>query len=540
MALVREATYNLGDMIDLVAEAVPERIAIVWADHRYSFAELKERSDRLAAAMVRAGIVRGDRVGLLMHNCPAYIEALLAAFKIGAVTFNINYRYVSDELFYILNNAGASALIHGSEFEDPIAQVLPRLPALKLRIVVETEGTVPTSSTEGVIRYSEALAVPVGAEDIVSGRSGEDTLLIYTGGTTGMPKGVEWSNEALFFGALGGITTPFGDGPVKSPQEMASRALTAKELTNLAASPLMHGAALWGSLQTLLFAGRVVLGNRTQFDAEMFWDLIEREKISGLSVTGDAMAFPMIEAWDANPGRWDASHLLAIRWGGAPLSPHFQQALKERFPQISLVTGMGSTESGTLGIGNPNTQGDGFTLLPPRHDVAVIVDAARFAEPGEIGILARTGFLPNGYWGDPEKTAATFIMLDGRRWVLTGDRAKLESDGVMRIYGRDSTCINSGGEKIFPEEVEAAIRSHPAVVDVVVVGIPDLRWGQLVTCVAALRPGRTLTIEELRDFCTGKLARFKLPQKLVVRDTVKRSPAGKHDITWAREQAIKG
>ena len=531
-------TYNLGDLFDLAADSVADRTALVWDQVRLSYADLRARSDRLAAALARRGVRRGQTVGLLMYNCPAYVESLLAAFKLGAIPFNINYRYDVEELRYILRDARAAVLIHGSEFGPILEKTLPALPPLVLRVVVEEDEPFVASDPH-VLSYTAALAEAVGDADISSGRCDDDRLLLYTGGTTGMPKGVEWSHVAKFFGAFGGGGIFHPDGPILAPAQIAERTPSAPPLVVLTLSPLMHGAALWAAMIALLNGQTLVLKKARSFDGELVWALIEREHVNALSFTGDAMAIPMLEAWDGNPGRWDVSSLFAFSWGGAPLSPHMQEALKARFPNVSQMSSLGSSEGGMIGPGSLDAECGGMMRLAPRQDLAVIVDGERFARSGEMGILARTGHLPIGYWGDPEKTAETFITLGDKRWVLTGDQVRLDADGSMVLFGRGSTCINTGGEKVFPEEVEAVLRSHPDVRDALVVGVPDPRWGESVAAVVAPRPDRLPTLEMLRAHCDGKLAGYKQPRKLFIQSEIRRSPAGKADYRWAKAVAMQ-
>ena len=523
-------TFNLGDLFDVVVDAVPERTAIIWDDVHLSYRALGERSDRLAAALARRGLQRGNTLGLLMYNSPAFLEALLACFKLGVIPFNINYRYGPDELHHVMNDAGTDALMHDAEFEPVVAQVLARMPPLRLRIVI-AEGDAPVAVD--TLPYRQAVAEPVGEVDLLGGRSDDDRVLLYTGGTTGLPKGVEWRHHAKFFGAFrGGIIAPT-DRPIETPEQLGPRVAGGPPVKVMTLAPLMHGAAMWAALIGLLCGQTVVLLQSHRFDAELVWALVERERAYLISFTSDAMGKPLVDALEANPGRWDLSSLMAITWGGAPLSQFLQDAFRKHFPSAYQLSGMGSSESGAIGMGDTNTGGDGFMRLPGRPDLAVIVDGARFAQPGELGILARTGFIPEGYWRDAKRTAETFISLGERRWVLTGDQARLDADGGMTLFGRGSTCINSGGEKIFAEEVESVIRSHPDVYDAVVIGVPDPRWGQAVTAIAALRPGRQLSLEQLQTYCAGQLARYKLPRRLILQDEVKRSPAGKADYRWA-------
>ncbi len=531
-----QPTFNIGDLFDEIATAIPERPALVWSDDCLSYGELADRSDRLANTLLKHGVKRGDRVGFYLHNCTAYIVGLLATFKIGAIYFNINYRYVADELNQIVADAGARALVHGAEFADSVSLLRKQCPNLAVTVSVYQPED-PRPDTDDSIDYDYATSGEIDHEAISSGRSGDDQLLIYTGGTTGQPKGVLWTQEDLFFAALGGGGQMHPEGPITKPEQIGERAKSSPPVAILATSPLMHGAAMWGSLIALLGGLKLVLTDTHKFDAEAIWGLVESERITALSTTGDAMAAPLLEALEANPGRWSLDSLMVKSWGGAPMTESFRNRFRDHFPHIQLLSGLGSTESGQSGSGNLDTGGDGFMIMAPREDLAVIKDDRNMAEPGEMGIMARTGHLPQGYWNDPEKTAETFIMVDGKRWVLTGDSAKLEPDGSLRLYGRDSNTINSGGEKIFAEEVEEVVRSHPSVRDAVVTSVAHERWGQAVVAIAETTGDDDLELEDLRMFCGEKLARYKLPKRLVVVEQIPRTPVGKAKMEEIRHLA---
>jgi fatty-acyl-CoA synthase len=338
---------------------------------------------------------------------------------------------------------------------------------------------------------------------------------------------------------LGGGGMMHPGRPISAPSQLSERALAPFSVVNLPLSPLMHGACLYSVLVTLFAGQTLVLNTARSFDAESAWDIVEREKVMSLSFAGDAMALPLIEAYDAHPGRWDLSTLRVVSWGGAALSEKLQQAFAERFPDAMRINGLGSSESGALARGLPTNNGEGLLRIAPQENLAIIVDGCRFAEVGETGIIAGAGSLPSGYWRDPERSAKTFVTLGGRRWVLTGDIGRLDADGMMTFFGRDANCIMTGGEKVFAEEVENTVSLHPAVRDVIVVGVPHERWGQVVVAVASLRPGAALTLEEIQGHC-AKLARYKRPRRLVLVDEVKRSPAGKADYRWGKVTAMEG
>jgi acyl-CoA synthetase (AMP-forming)/AMP-acid ligase II len=508
---------------------------VIAGDVRLNFRELDERSSRIAAALKRRGVQRGMTVGLLMYTGTEYLESFFAACKIGALPFNLNYRYETDELRHLLADANASALILDSALEAKVRAALPGLPELKQLVIVPRDGKV---ATDDGVAYTELMAERIDATDITSDRSDDDRLLLYTGGTTGVPKGVEWTHRNLFFGGLGGGGMTHADGPVTAPAQLSERAMTGFPLVNFPLSPLMHGACLYSVLVTLFAGQTLVLNIARSFDAEYAWDIVERENVMSVSFAGDAMALPLIEAYDAHPGRWNLSTLRALSWGGAALSEKLQQAFAERFPTVMRINGLGSSESGSLARGLPPNNGEGLLRIAARDDLAIIVEGCRFAEVGEMGIIAGAGALPSGYWRDPDRTAKTFVTLKGRRWVLTGDIGRLDADGMMTFFGRDANCIMTGGEKVFAEEVEDVVKLHPAVRDAIVVGAPHERWGQVVVAVAALQPGAVLTLEEIQGHC-DKLARYKRPRRLVLVDEVKRSPAGKADYRWGKITALE-
>jgi fatty-acyl-CoA synthase len=514
---------------------IPDKNAVIAGNVRLSFRELDERSSRIAAALQRRGVERGMTVGLLIYTGTEYLESFFAACKIGALPFNMNYRYETDELRHLLADAEASTLILDSTLVAKVRRALPQLPKLQRLIVVYADGA---AAADDEVAYSTLLAEPVDAADIASGRCDEDRLLLYTGGTTGMPKGVEWTHRNLFFGGLGGGGMTHPDGPVTAPAQLAERATAAFPSISFPLSPLMHGACLYSVLITLYAGHTLVLNTARSFNAEHAWDSVERENVWVLTFAGDAMALPLIEAYDAHPGRWNLGALKVLSWGGGALSENLQQAFAERFPNVMRLNGLGSSESGSLARGLPTNHGEGLLRIACSENVAIIVDGCRFAQVGEMGIIAGAGALPSGYWRDPERSTKTFITLQGRRWVLTGDSGRLDADGMITFFGRDSNCIMTGGEKVFAEEVENAVKLHPAVRDAIVVGVPHKRWGETVVAVVALKPGAVLTLEDVQGHCSN-LARYKYPRRLVLVDEVKRSPAGKADYRWGKTIATQ-
>ena len=513
-------TWNLGDLFEGVADAAAERTAVVAGDVRLTFAALEERSNRLAHVFAAAGIGPGDRVAIVLRNGNEYLEAMLAAFKLRALPVNVNTRYTTDELGYLLRDARPSFVIHESDLTSRLEAALDGLAR-------------PPHRLERGAAYEAALATAEGTRPEVA-RSGDDQYVLYTGGTTGLPKGVVWRHEDLLFSALGG-GNPGGD-PVETPDEVVVHARTGRTRC-LPASPFTHGTAHWTALSTLLHGGTVIVDTGATFDAARLWDLADRESATILVIVGDAFARPLADALGDHPGRWQLDDLLVILSGGAVLSPVVRDALLAQAPWVVVVDGYGTSETGGQGQ-MPVWAGQAPSTLPRFHvdeDTTVLDDAGRPAPPGSglVGRLARKGRIPLGYLGDPQRTAETFVELDGQRWAIPGDLARVEADGSVTLLGRGSSSINSGGEKIFPEEVEMVLKAHPSVFDAVVVGIPDPRFGERVAAVVAARPGRPLDVADLERHCREHLADFKVPRRIVEVEEVRRRPSGKVDLDWA-------
>ncbi len=531
--------FNLADLYEDVADAVPEREALVCGERRLTFAQLDERANRLAHYLEGQGIGRGDHIGLYLFNGTEYIEASLSAYKIGAVAININYRYVEEELRYLFDNADLVALIHHREFAPRIAHVAPQMPKLRTFVAVD-DGSGADCSAIGSKDYEQALASSSPRRSFPS-RSGDYLYILYTGGTTGLPKGVMWRQEDLFFAALMGAN-PYGHSPER-PEDVAAGARSRGVITMLPAAPLMHGAAQWAAFINLYSGGKTVLAPSKSLDARLIWRLVEQERVNTISIVGDAIARPLAEALSEHGGTYDTSSLRVIGSGGALFSEGVKQQLREVLPHVALLDNFGGSEGGHQGtsipVQDPDSPGPRFRA---NDSTAVLGEDLRALAPGcgVIGMLARRGRLPLGYYKDAEKTARTFVEVDGVRWALPGDMAMIEADGTITLLGRGSNCINSGGEKIFPEEVEAALRSHPAVFDAVVVGLPDARWGERVTAVVQPRTGHTPTLEELDSHCRTKVAGYKVPRGLFLVDEISRQPSGKPDYRWARALATTG
>ena len=529
-------TFNLADLFEVVAHTVPDRIAFVCGAQRLSYRALDERATRLASALQAQGLRRGDHVGIALFNSAQYLEAFLACCKIGAVPANINYRYVAGELGFLLQSLDLKALFFEASLAPAVAPVLPGVATLRWPVCVRS----PAGSAApfaGALDYESLLAS--GSDHLTDPeRSDQDRYLLCTGGTTGMPKGVIWTHRALFMGALGGGGIYQQLPPIAQAQDLAERVALAPHLTFLAIAPMMHGAALWSSLISLFAGHTVVVSEQTHFDAAHIWTVVQNESVNVMTVVGDSMALPLVQALEAEPARWALDSLMIFGNGGAMLSGHLQARLLALLPQLYLSNGMGSSETGVVGGGERPAQGEGFMVLKARPDLAVLSDDLRILRtPGERGVLARTGHTPMGYYGDAPKTAEVFVTIDGVLWVRSGDQARIDEQGDIVVLGRDSQCITTGGEKVFTEEVEEVLRRDPAVADVLVVGLPDARWGQQVTAVVALAHGAQLDPAALLAMSRQHLAGYKIPKAVYVAPAIRRSDAGKADYRWALEFA---
>ena len=531
------STFNLADMFEAAVDAFGDREYLVAAGQRRTYAEMEARANSLAHYLADNGVQPGDHVGIYALNSVEWVETAWAVFKLRAVWININYRYVKEELRYLFTNADLVALVHQAEFSPQVTDLLPELPDLKLVIGIDDGTGVPLG--EGTVPFEEAIAAGSPERDFAP-RSGDDYYILYTGGTTGMPKGVVWRHEDVFY-ALGGGVDPTTNTRVQSPEEMVEKG-RGGQLTLLPIAPLMHGATQWSIL------GQSFVGNRTilipKFDAHEVWRLVETEKANSIMITGDAMGKPLVEALDDPGASYDLSSLLAITSSAALFSAPVKDEFFRHLPNIVIVDAIGSSESGNNGMA---TMTKGGTAMKSGPTVTVLGDTVVFDEDlvpvvpgsGTIGKIARTGDIPVGYYNDPVKTAEVFMEVDGKRFVMPGDFATIEADGSITLLGRGSVSINSGGEKIFPEEVESAVRSHPDVFDAIVVGAPDERWGQRVAAIIQPRADRHPTLEEIQAHCRDAIAGYKVPRQLHVVEVIERSPSGKPDYRWAAEIAAE-
>ena len=535
--------YNIADLYEMVADKVPSRSALVCGAQRTTFVELEQRANKLAHYLAGQGVKAGDHVGLYLYNCNEYLEGMLACFKIRAVPINVNYRYVQDELLYIFDNAHMVACIHNQEFIPHIDEVRKSAPDLKTFIYVKDDSGFDPALI-GAVEYESSMQGQSEKRDFAE-RSDDDLFILYTGGTTGMPKGVMWPHKAVFFAAMGGGGWFHPDGAITDPEQIAGR-VGDFAIVGMALAPLMHGACWWYACIQLLAGNSVVLNPGRSLVGEDVWDIVANEKVNSLSIVGDAMAIPLLDALRDNPDRWDLSSLFSIGSGGAVFSASKQEEFKQRFPNVIIMNSFGSSESGNMGFDSgekkSDTKGLGNVVQSNFMDVITDVEGEPHAhvKPGETGIFARSGFIPVGYYNDPVKTARTFVKIDGKIWLLTGDEARLEEDGSITVYGRGSNCINSGGEKIFPEEVEEAVKAHPDVFDCLVVDTPDARFGSKVTAVVATRGNCSISLEGIQEEVRKHVAGYKVPRELHIVAEIPRAPSGKPAYAKAKEMALSG
>ncbi len=521
------ASFNFADVWEMAADALGDRLALVVGPHRRTYAQLEDNANRLANHLSGLGVGPGDHVAMYLENCPEYLEGMLACFKLRAVPINVNYRYVAGELRYLLDDCEAVGVLHGPRHAEVLAEVCDDLARVRWTLLTGPD-------------YDAALAAASPDRPPRGDRSGEDHYVMYTGGTTGMPKGVVWRQDDAFFACLGGGDPMRLQGEVTSPADLPGR-IADGGITYLALAPLMHAAAQWTSLMWF-YGGQTVVLMEGPLDPEAVWSVVEAEGVNLMTVVGDAVAKPLLDAWDAHPGRWDASTIYSISNGGAPMSAGCKARILERFPNVMVNDGFGSSEAGIQGssrvtAGDPPAAGGtvSFTTAGAKP-LLVLDDDDRPVTPGSgvVGRIVTGGRLPLGYLNDPVKTAATFLEVDGERYLITGDLATLDADGSLELLGRGSQSINTGGEKVHAEEVEAVLHAHPKVADVLVVGVPDERWGSAVTAVVqASSANGAPDLPELAAHCKEHLAGYKVPKHLVLVDRVVRSPAGKADYRWA-------
>jgi acyl-CoA synthetase (AMP-forming)/AMP-acid ligase II len=523
--------FNIADLFESIVDRVPQRTALVCGEQRRSYEELEERGNRLAHALQARGVGPGDHVSLYMTNCAEYVEAMIACFKLRAVPVNVNFRYVEDELRYLLDDSESVAVLHTRELAPRVAAVRGHCSRLRAVIAVDDGSDVDLAGAEP---FDALIASGSPARDFAE-RSPKDLYIVYTGGTTGMPKGVLWEHEDWFFaGMMGG--NPMGPQPER-PEDVAARAVEKQAQAVMSAAPLIHGAGQLGTWIALMQGFQACLAPR--FDPRLVWQTVQDERAISLSIVGDAMARPLAELLDEPGVSYDLSSLFVLSSAGAILSAPVKAQLQKHFPKLMIMDNFGSSESGSQGVDAGGERAEGGMRFRMNANTVVLDDEGREVTTGsgQVGKVALRGRVPIGYWKDPEKSARTFLEYGGVRHVVVGDFARPEADGTITVFGRGSQCINSGGEKIFPEEVEGALKSHPDVFDALVVGVPDARWGEQVTAVVQLRPGRTPAADDVIAHCRKQLAGYKVPRALHVVPEIQRSPSGKADYPWAKRTA---
>ena len=537
-------SFNLAELFERVVAAVPDR---------------RKRSSRRVAASL-TGRSTTERIGwpiILSTTASVPVTTSVSTCSTAPSTSRRCWRRSSCGLFPSTSTTatwsarsstssstrGLTALVFHRRFGARVAAVVPQVPSLRHLLVVDDDGgeaVIVDGVTGEAVDYEIALAAtaPMSADPT---RSGNDLYIAYTGGTTGLPKGVVWRHEDLFYAALGGGDPLLDKGPITDPDELADR-IPDFPMTQLCAPPLMHVSAHWGAFNTLFGGGKVVLAGPGGFDADEIWTTVGTEGVNVLTVVGDAMARPLLDRFADAPGCYDRSSLIVLASGGAILSTSTKKQIGELLPGVIVIDAFGSSETGLAGSrsgGSDDASGAGAARFTVDKTTAVLDDNLRPVEPGSgiVGRLARHGHVPLGYLGDEEKTSRTFIKSEGTRWVLPGDMATVEADGTVVLLGRGSGSINTGGEKVFPEEVEVVLKGHPAVFDVLVVGVPDERWGERVAAVVQLRPGASLTFDEMREHGRSGLADYKIPRQIHVVDEVRRGANGKPDYGWAKNEA---
>lgn len=541
--------FNLGNVHDAICAAIPEREAVVHGERRVTYGEMGVRTRRLAAALSGLGLGCGtprselaghesgqDHLALYMYNCPEYLEGMLGAYKARVAPFNVNYRYVDEELVYLLRDSRARGIVFHAAFTETLERIKTELPDLEFLIRVE-DGS-GAALREGVLDY-EGLIESASEEPTKIKPSPDDLYVLYTGGTTGMPKGVLWRQADVFVTALGGQTRARSGEEFETMEAVVERAVRGKgAMRALPSPPFMHGAAHWSAFHTFHMGGTVLIQNEVSgLVASDIWSTVERESVESLLIVGDAFGRPLLDELDR--GSYELSSLTLLVSGGAALTAALKKEFLDRIRGLTILDSVGSSETGGQAQ-HLSSEGRGVstgTFISAPGNVVVSEDLTRVLAPGsgEMGWLARRGRVPLGYLGDEEKTARTFPLIEGERFSVPGDRARMRENGVVELYGRDSVTINSGGEKIFAEEVEQALRHHEGVYDAVVAGQPSERWGNEVVAVVRLRDGIDVAEASLLAECAKHLARYKLPKKFVFVDEIVRSPSGKADYRWARQ-----
>lgn len=530
---------NFGDILDDNATRLgPDNPALIHGDRIVSWPDMSARSNNVARALRERGAAPGDKIGFYLRNQPEYVEGLAAAFKARLTHLNVNYRYLDDEMSYIIDNSDSAVVLYDAEFRANVERVKDRLNKVKIWVEIGGDDALPAFATP-----YETLATSGQGAPLEIDRSPDDLMFLYTGGTTGMPKGVMWSHGIWRNANLDGMRRIYGAAPENWEDHRAFVRDVGQHGRHMPACPLMHGTGLFTALGAFLNGGAIVtLENKVRFDPEQLWQTAERHGVTAMAIVGDAFAKPMLNVLNDAPGKYQLASVASITSSGVMWSHEVKQGLIEHLPQVALMDSFGASEA--VGFGMSVTTADGI-VETAKFEIGehckVFSEDGREIEPGsdEPGLIARGGAVPLGYYKDEKKTAETFRTINGVRYAIPGDWCLVADDGTMTLLGRGSNCINSAGEKIYPEEVEEALKEHDAVRDALVVGIPDDKWGQAVTGVVEFADGANASEDELRAFVRTRLAAYKAPKRVLVTDDLKRAPNGKADYKSVREFAFK-
>ncbi len=525
---------NIADLFEHAVDAVPERLAIACGDTEVSYRELDARSNQLAHYLATAGVGTGDHVGVYGRNSIELVEAFLASYKLRAIPVNVNYRYVETELRYLFSEAELKALIFDRQYGDKVAALLPDFPDLGAVVAIDDGSSADLPA--GAAGFAAAVAGESAERDFAE-RSADDLYLLYTGGTTGYPKGVLWRHEDVWRTLGGGIDFATGERLADEWAQIRRGTAGPAGMVRLATAPLIHGSAQWSTLPALFAGDTIVL--MPQFDPHEIWRAVERHKVNTIVMVGDAMARPLIEAYEQ--GDYDASSVLAVSSNGSIFSATVKEQYLRLLPNVVITDAIGSSETGFTGLGfvsADTSKAEGPTVTAGPSTI-VIDEHSRPAGPGEIGRIARGGHIPLGYYKDPVKTAALFAEVDGVRYAVPGDFARVEADGSITLLGRGNTCVNTGGEKVYPEEVEGALKSYADVFDAIVIGVPDDRLGQRVAALVQPRDGHDIDLAKLEEHLRTQVAGYKVPRSVWLVQQIGRTPAGKADYRWAHRYAAE-
>jgi len=535
--------FNAADIFEGVVDRVPDREAIVHGSTRLTYKELDARSNKAANALKKLGIKKGSHVGIYAFNCVEWLEIMLGAYKLCAIPININYRYVEEELNYLIENADMEAIFYHKQFSKKLQNIKGQLPLLKSFICINDH-----SDNENVIEESfdfESLIINEDESRLKVQRSGDDQYILYTGGTTGMPKGVVWRMEDVLMTLGGGIDAVTGE-KYKTPEEFADKCYQDQTIA-LALAPFMHGGAQWQSFNAFFSGWKLIINDQISFDADYIWEVVAKEKVMNLTIMGDAMGRPLCDALPkAIEKGLDLSSLFVLSSTASVFSATIKDTILEFLPNLFLIDAVGSSETGATGVnihtkdGKLKDSGGGPKFTKPEFSEILNLDTKEIIPPSDtqtIGYLARKGHVPLAYYKDEEKSKKTFIEVNGERYSIPGDMAKYEADGQMTLLGRGSVSINSGGEKIFPEEVEMALKAHPNIFDCLVVGVKDDRWGQKVVAVIQRREDIEISLEEIKEVASKYIASYKMPKAIVFSELIERAPSGKPNYKWAQQYA---